>query len=126
MRWPPSAGGGRGWASRKATRSEAPTGRGDWGKDPGCKARTGRGSLVGLFEGRRQLILYRFFYEPGVSGWPERGCVGWSVVADQVANLAHLNARDTTYARISRAPQRDIQRLQARMGWQGAWYTITD
>ena len=30
--------------------------------------------LIDLFEGRRQLIVYRFFFEPGVSGWPERGC----------------------------------------------------
>src|SRR5262249_19207049 len=53
-------------------------------------------SLPGLFEGRRQLIVYRFFYEPGVSGWPDSGCPGCSFVGDQVANLAHLNARDTT------------------------------
>src|SRR5215207_3068846 len=83
-------------------------------------------SLLDLFEGRRQLILYRFFYEPGVAGWPESGCPGCSMMDDQVAHLAHLQARDTTYARISRAPQADIARLQARMGWDGPWYTITD
>jgi predicted dithiol-disulfide oxidoreductase (DUF899 family) len=54
--------------------------------------------LLDLFEGRRQLVLYRFFYEPGVHGWPERGCGGCSFGADQVAHLAHLNARDTTLA----------------------------
>jgi predicted dithiol-disulfide oxidoreductase (DUF899 family) len=59
--------------------------------------------LVELFEGRRQLIVYRFFFEPGVTGWPERGCPGCSLMADQVAHLAHLNARDTAYARVSRA-----------------------
>jgi predicted dithiol-disulfide oxidoreductase (DUF899 family) len=41
-------------------------------------------SLLDLFDGRRQLIVYRFFYEPGVSGWPERGCGGCSFLADQV------------------------------------------
>jgi predicted dithiol-disulfide oxidoreductase (DUF899 family) len=83
-------------------------------------------SLLDLFEGRRQLVVYRFFFEPGVSGWPEKGCPGCSLMADQVAHLAHLNARDTTYARVSRAQQPDIERLKARMGWDGPWYTITD
>ena len=82
--------------------------------------------LLDLFEGRRQLIVYRFFYEPGVAGWPERGCVGCSLMADQVADPVHLNARDITYARVSRAPQADIQRLKERMGWAGPWYTLTD
>ncbi|MDX3264638.1 DUF899 domain-containing protein [Streptomyces sp. MI02-2A] len=83
-------------------------------------------NLVELFEGRRQLIVYRFFFEPGVTGWPERGCPGCSLMADQVAHLAHLNARDTAYARVSRAPQPDIERLKARMGWDVPWYTLTD
>jgi predicted dithiol-disulfide oxidoreductase (DUF899 family) len=83
--------------------------------------------LLDLFEGRSQLIIYRFFFEPGVAGWPERGCYGCSFVADQVANLAHLNARDTTFAFVSRAPQADIERWRTRMGWQQIpWYTLTD
>jgi predicted dithiol-disulfide oxidoreductase (DUF899 family) len=47
-------------------------------------------------------------------------------VADQVAHLAHLNARDTTLAFASRAPQPDIARVKARMGWTMPWYTMTD
>ena len=87
----------------------------------------GPASLPDLFEGRRQLILYRAFFEPGVSGWPERACRGCSMVADQVAHPAHLNARDTTLAFASRAPQADIERLKAEMGWEHIpWYTITD
>jgi predicted dithiol-disulfide oxidoreductase (DUF899 family) len=87
----------------------------------------GGASLLDLFEGRRQLIVYRAFFEPGVVGWPEHACVGCSMVADQVAHPAHLNARDTTLAFASRAPQKDIERLKARMGWQFIpWYTITD
>jgi predicted dithiol-disulfide oxidoreductase (DUF899 family) len=86
----------------------------------------GPAGLLDLFEGRRQLIVYRFFYEPGVDGWPERGCPGCSMMADQVAHLSHLNARDTTLVRVSRAPQPHIERLKARMGWDGPWYTITD
>ncbi len=86
----------------------------------------GRASLQDLFEGRRQLVVYRFFYEPGVADFPERGCPGCSFLADQVAHLAHLNARDTTLAFVSRAPQDDIQGLKERMGWDVPWYTITD
>jgi predicted dithiol-disulfide oxidoreductase (DUF899 family) len=87
----------------------------------------GQVSLGDLFEGRKQLIVYRFFFEPGVAKWPESGCPGCSFVADQVAHLAHLNARDTTLAFVSRAPQPDVARWKARMGWeQIPWYTLTD
>jgi predicted dithiol-disulfide oxidoreductase (DUF899 family) len=49
------------------------------------------------------------------------------MVADQVSNLAHLNARATTLAFASRAPQAHIQSLKQRHGWQQIpWYTITD
>src|SRR5712671_7568604 len=84
----------------------------------------GKTSLLDLFEGRRQLIVYRAFFEPGVAGWPEHACVGCSFVADQVAHVAHLNARDTTLAFVSRAPQTDIARVKARMGWEMPWYTL--
>ena len=86
----------------------------------------GKASLLDLFEGRRQLIVYRAFYEPGVFGWPDHACRGCSLGADQVSNLAHLNARDATLVYASRAPQADIQRLKVRMGWEMPWYTITD
>jgi predicted dithiol-disulfide oxidoreductase (DUF899 family) len=86
----------------------------------------GPASLLDLFEGRRQLIVSRFFYDPDVKGWPEKGCPGCSMVADQVSHLSHLNARDTTLAFASRAPQENIERLKERMGWDIPWYTITD
>jgi len=87
----------------------------------------GKVNLFDLFEGRRQLIVYRAFFEPGVHGWPDHACIGCSLDADQVSNLAHLHARDTTLVYVSRAPQVDIARLKARMGWQHIpWYTITD
>ena len=86
----------------------------------------GKASLVDLFDGRRQLIVYRAFYEPGVKGWPEHGCIGCSFMADQVADVSHLNARDTTLVFASRAPQSNIARLKARFGWKIPWVTITD
>jgi predicted dithiol-disulfide oxidoreductase (DUF899 family) len=86
----------------------------------------GKASLLDLFGGRHQLIVYRAFFEPGVFGWPKQACRGCSMVADQVAHVAHLNARDTTLVFASRAPQADIARLKARMGWEMPWFTITD
>jgi predicted dithiol-disulfide oxidoreductase (DUF899 family) len=90
-------------------------------------------TLEDLFDGRRQLIVYRAFYGPEVTthagdrGYPERACVGCSFVADQVAHPAHLNARDTSLAFVSRAPQADIRSLQERSGWEHIpWYEIPD
>ena len=86
----------------------------------------GEASLLDVFEGRRQLIVYRAFFEPGVFGWPEHACRGCSMCADQVAHIAHLHSRDTTLVFASRAPQADIARLKTRMGWTMPWYTIKD
>ena len=90
-------------------------------------------SLADLFEGRRQLVVYRAFYGPEVTtyaeggSYPERACVGCSFGADQVAHPAHLNARDTTLAWASRAPQAELKGLKERNGWEHIpWYTITD
>src|SRR5207248_5873350 len=77
-------------------------------KQYGFEGPDGKASLLDLFDGRRQLIVYRAFFEPGVYGWPEHACIGCSMVADQVAHPAHLNTRDTTLAFASRAPQQDI------------------
>src|SRR4030088_1032743 len=60
-------------------------------KDYRFEGPDGPTGLLDLFAGRRQLVVYRFFFEPGAAGWPERGCYGCSMMADQVAHLAHLN-----------------------------------
>ena len=103
-------------------------------KDYSFEGPEGEVSFLDLFDGRRQLIVYRFFYGPDVTtfaeaggAYPERACVGCSFVADQVAHPAHLSGRDTSLAFVSRAPQEEIQGLQERNGWQHIpWYTITD
>src|SRR3954471_16170962 len=86
----------------------------------------GNASLLDLFDGRRQLVVYRAFFEPGVNGWPDHACVGCSLMGDHVANLSHRLARDASLVFASRAPQADIRRMTARMAWQIPWYTITD
>jgi predicted dithiol-disulfide oxidoreductase (DUF899 family) len=93
----------------------------------------GEVSFADLFDGRRQLIVYRAYYGPEVTtttegeSYPNRACVGCSFVASQVAHPAHLSGRDTSLAFVSRAPQKEIQGLQKRHGWEHIpWYEITD
>src|ERR1700759_4487804 len=70
--------------------------------------------LVELFEGRHQLIVCHFMFDPA---W-EDGCPSCTAGADEMAEgkIAHLNARDTTLAYVSRAPYAKIARYQERRG----------
>lgn len=86
----------------------------------------GRMSLLDLFDGRRQLITYRFFLAPDVDGWPEGGCPGCSMFTDQISHLAHFHARDTSMVLLSGVPQADIERVNARMGWSVPWFSTMD
>jgi predicted dithiol-disulfide oxidoreductase (DUF899 family) len=89
------------------------------GKDYVFEGPSGRVGLLDLFEGRRQLIVYHFMFAPE---WDE-GCNACSVVADNVGHLAHLHARDTSFALVSRAPLSKIEPFKARMGWTLPWYS---
>jgi predicted dithiol-disulfide oxidoreductase (DUF899 family) len=86
----------------------------------------GKARLLDLFEDRRQLIVYRFFFDPDMESYPETGCDGCSMFADQVGHLAHLHARDTSFVLVSAAPPAVIEPFRARMGWDIPWYTTTD
>src|SRR5262245_51583379 len=78
----------------------------------------GRKTLMELFEGRSQLLVYHFMLGPG---WSE-GCPSCSFWADQFGGLRyHLPQRDVAFKVISRAPLKDIQRYQKRMGWKFDW-----
>jgi predicted dithiol-disulfide oxidoreductase (DUF899 family) len=83
----------------------------------------GQVSLLDLFAGRRQLLLYHFMFAPGVNGWPDAGCPGCSMVADGIGHLGHLHARDTSLVFVSRAPFEKLQAYQRRMGWTVPWYS---
>jgi predicted dithiol-disulfide oxidoreductase (DUF899 family) len=83
----------------------------------------GKASLADLFEGRRQLILYHFMFAPGVGGWPTAGCPGCSMVIDQITDLRHLHARDTSFVAVSLAPLAQIESYRKRMGWNVPWYS---
>lgn len=96
-------------------------------KDYTFEGPDGAVSLLDLFDGRRQLIVYRAFMDPDVHGWPEHGCIGCSFMADQLSHLSHLHARDTTLVYASRGSQPDLARIKERMGWGAIpWFTITD
>src|SRR6185503_16640595 len=78
-----------------------------------------KASLLDLFEGRRQLIIYHFMFDPS---WDE-GCDGCSMVVDNMGHPAHLYARDTARVLVSRAPLAKIELFKARMGWSIPWYS---
>lgn len=71
-----------------------------------------------LFDGRRQLIVYHFMFAPG-----EDPCTGCSSFADNIADLTHLRARDTSFVLISRAPYDEIRAFKERMGWTVPWFS---
>ena len=83
------------------------------------EATRGHASLLDLFEGRSQLLVYHFMFEPD---WDE-GCPSCSFLIDNVGHLAHLHARDTTLALVSRAPLAKLEPYRARMGWSVPWYS---
>ena len=86
----------------------------------------GKTRLLELFEGRRQLIIYHFMFAPSVEGWPSAGCPGCSMIVDYLGPLAHLHARDTSLALISRAPLANLETYQRRMGWTVPWYSSAE
>jgi predicted dithiol-disulfide oxidoreductase (DUF899 family) len=79
----------------------------------------GQASLPGLFEGRGQLLIYHFMFDPD---WDE-GCESCSFLADGIGHLAHLHARDTTLTMVSRAPLAKLEAFRQRMGWAVPWYS---
>ncbi|MFD7874541.1 DUF899 domain-containing protein [Streptomyces sp. NPDC059766] len=79
----------------------------------------GKATLLDLFEGRRQLVLHHFMFAPG---W-DAGCRGCSAFLDQIGHLAHLRARGTTFAVVSRAPYTSLLPFKARLGWTVPWYS---
>jgi predicted dithiol-disulfide oxidoreductase (DUF899 family) len=82
----------------------------------------GEASLTDLFDGRRQLLVYHFMFGPNQS----EGCDGCSMFVDQVGHLAHLHARDTSFALASRAPHDKLEAYRRRMGWEIPWYSSAD
>lgn len=89
---------------------------------------TGEVSLLDLFEGRPQLILYHFMFAPGVDGWPSAGCPGCSMTLDDIGQFApvHIYARGVSLAVVSRAPLSNIEAYRKRMGWKWRWVSSSN
>jgi predicted dithiol-disulfide oxidoreductase (DUF899 family) len=81
----------------------------------------GEATLLDLFDGRRQLIVGHFMFDPS---WDE-GCSSCSAGADEISNglLKHLHTRDTTFVYVSRAPLAKIEEYRASKGWTFPWYS---
>jgi predicted dithiol-disulfide oxidoreductase (DUF899 family) len=81
----------------------------------------GQVGLLDLFEGRRQLFVQHFMFDPS---WDD-GCPSCSAEADELAQgtVEHLHIRDTTFASVSRAPLAKIEDYRKRKGWNFPWYS---
>ena len=78
---------------------------------------SGRKSLGDLFEGRRQLIVYHFMFDPE---W-EKGCPGCTGFVGDLGDLSGLNDKDTTFVLISRAPLPKLEAYKVQKGWDRTW-----
>jgi len=78
----------------------------------------GERSLIDLFDGRSQLLVYHFMFGPSYAA----GCPVNSSIADSIDGIVpHLNARDATMILVSQAPIEKIEPYRRRMGWSMPW-----
>ena len=80
---------------------------------------SGRLSFGDLFEGRRQLVIYHFMFDPD---W-DAGCKSCSFFVDQMPSLVHLHQRDTSFVLVSKAPLAKLEAYKSRLGWDFPWYS---
>lgn len=89
------------------------------GKDYVFDGANGEQHLKGLFDGRRQLIVYHFMFDPA---W-DKGCTGCTGYVDALGDLSMLNDRDTTFVLVSRAPLAKLEAYKAQKGWSVPWFS---
>ena len=78
----------------------------------------GKETLADLFDGRSQLVVYHFMFDPD---W-DAGCPHCSWWADNFDHpLVHLNRHDVSFAVVSRAPYEKLAAYRKRMGWSFKW-----
>jgi predicted dithiol-disulfide oxidoreductase (DUF899 family) len=82
----------------------------------------GKRTLPELFDGRRQLIVYHFMFDPE---W-EKGCPGCTGYVDAIGDLSMLPERDTNFVLISRAPLAKLEAYKSQKGWSIPWYSSFD
>lgn len=79
----------------------------------------GRRTLKQLFEGKKQLIVYHFMFDPA---W-DKGCPGCTGFVEALGDLSMLGERHTTFALISRAPSAKLEKYKKKQGWTVPWYS---
>src|SRR5882672_10006404 len=79
----------------------------------------GKQNLKALFDGRRQLIVYHFMFDPA---WGQ-GCSGCTGFVNALGDLSLLQERDTAFVVISRAPLAKLEAYKAQKGWTIAWFS---
>src|SRR6202051_4968674 len=79
----------------------------------------GKQNLKALFEGRRQLIVYHFMFDPA---W-DKGCPGCTGYVNALGDLSVLSDRDTAFALVSRAPSAKLEAYKAQKGWRVPWFS---
>jgi predicted dithiol-disulfide oxidoreductase (DUF899 family) len=88
-------------------------------KDYLFESKDGKASLSDLFEGRSQLVVYHFMWR-----WDlDAGCPSCSFLVDNIGDLSHLHARDTSLAVVTRGPLANMEAFRQRMGWTMPWYS---
>jgi predicted dithiol-disulfide oxidoreductase (DUF899 family) len=90
-------------------------------KDYTFEGPDGPASLLDLFDGRTQLIIQHFMFDPS---W-EDGCPSCTGASDELSDglLGHLRVRDTAFAAVSRAPLEKLERYKHKRGWTFPWYS---
>jgi predicted dithiol-disulfide oxidoreductase (DUF899 family) len=88
-------------------------------KDYAFEGVDGSATLLDLFDGRSQLVVYHFMWLAD----EDAGCPSCSFVVDNIGDLSHLHARDTTLVLVSRGPLADLEGYRGRMGWSVPWYS---
>src|SRR5262249_45846051 len=87
-------------------------------KDYPFQGPDGEAGLLDLFAGRRQMVVYQF-----MDNGPDDHCSGCASMIDNVGDLAHLNARDTTFVVVSNMPLLQMDAFWKRMGWTVPFYS---
>jgi predicted dithiol-disulfide oxidoreductase (DUF899 family) len=80
---------------------------------------SGKQNLKALFDGRRQLVIYHFMFDPA---W-DKGCSGCTTWVDALGDLSPLKNRDTTFVVVSRAPLAKLEAYKAQKGWSIVWFS---
>jgi predicted dithiol-disulfide oxidoreductase (DUF899 family) len=88
-------------------------------KDYAFEGPHGKPSLKDLFDGRLQLVVYHFMFDPA---W-DKGCSGCTGFVDALGDLSLLNERDTTFVVVSRAPLAKLEAYKAQKGWSIPWFS---